>query len=55
MSEKHKHEKLIEDHPDDEIVHLHDDISESGVQPNFIIRQNHIQILEEKNPCCIIL
>jgi len=52
MSEKHKHQKLIEDHPDDEIVHLHDDISESEVRPNFVIRQNHINV-EDK--CCIIL
>jgi len=55
MSDKNKHKKLIEDHPDDEIVQLHDDISESEPQPNFIIRQNHIKILEEKKSCCIIL
>ena len=52
MSDKQKHEKLIQDHSDDEIIHLHDDISESEVRPNFVIRQNHINV-EDK--CCIIL
>ena len=51
MSDKHK--KLIDD-PKEEIIQFSDDISESEISPNFIIRENHIQILEKK-PCCIIL
>jgi hypothetical protein len=58
MSEKH--EKLIDD-DEEEIIKFADDKSVSEIEPNFIVRQNRIEIFE-KNPnhlqrlsCCIIL
>jgi hypothetical protein len=55
MSEKH--EKLIDD--EEEIIKFADDKSVSEIEPNFIVRQNRIEIFEKnqnyKKSCCIVL